>query len=268
MMKKKAFAGICLTGVLSLALLAGCGQSQSANPQAPAGDAAKPASETLVMSTNATFPPFEFVDTANGTKEIKGLDIDIANTIAKNLGVNITINDMAFAGIIGSIMEKRADFAISGMSPTPERLKNVDFSDAYFYPRNAIVAPKGANITALDQLVGKKIAVPFGTTYEKDAKTVKDANVVALDGSPAVIQELNNKRVDAAILDGSEAYEFLKKNPGLEMHLMPKSEDSFAIAFPKGSKWVEPFNKELKKMQESGELNKLIVKWLGEEFQQ
>lgn len=266
MFKKKRIAcAIALIGVLSFTLLAGCGTK----PTTPAvADTATKTSEKLVMATNATFPPFESVVVKNGAKDYVGLDIDIANAIAKNLGFTFTVTDMAFSGILGSILEKRADFAISGMSPTPERLKNVDFSDAYFFPRNAIVSLKGANFTSLDKLVGKKISVPFGTTYEKDAKAIKDATVVALDGSPAVIQEINNKRVDAAILDGSEAVEFLKKNPGLEMNLMPPTSDSFAIAFPKGSKWVEPFNKELKKMKENGEMNKLYEKWLGAQFKQ
>lgn len=259
----KKLLAIILMAVFSLTLAAGCGGKKSANTAADKKSSDKPA---LVMSTNATFPPFESVDTSNGTKKIVGLDIDIANEIAKNLGFTYTVKDMAFSGIVGSLMAGRGDFAISGMSPTPERLKNVDFSDPYFYPRNAIVANKGSNYTSADKLVGKKIAVPFGTTYENDAKKIQGATVVPLDGSPAVIQELNNKQVDAAILDGAEAVEFIKKNPGLEMHLMPKTEDCFAIAFPKGSKWVKPFNQELKKMKENGTLDKLIVKWLGEEY--
>lgn len=260
---KKKILGIIVLAVFSMMLAAGCGGKQAADPAKDTKNADKP---QLVMSTNATFPPFESVEMVNGSKKIVGLDIDIANEIAKNLGFEYTVKDMAFSGIVGSIIDGRADFAISGMSPTPERLKNIDFSDPYFYPRNAIVSAKGSNITSLDQLVGKKIAVPFGTTYENDAKKVKDAAVVPLDGSPAVIQEINNKRVDAAIIDGAEAVEFLKKNPGLEMHLMPKTDECFAIGFPKGSKWVEPFNKELQKMKDNGKLDELIVKWLGEEY--
>ena len=260
---KKKILGIIVLAVFSMMLAAGCGGKQAADQTKDKKSSEQP---VLVMSTNATFPPFESVDMSTGSKEIIGLDIDIANEIAKNLGFKYTVKDMAFAGIVGSIIDGRADFAISGMSPTPERLKNMDFSDPYFYPRNAIVAAKGSNFTKPDQLTGKKIAVPFGTTYENDAKKVQGATVVPLDGSPAVIQEINNKRVDAAIIDGAEAVEFLKKNPGLEMHLMPKTDECFAIGFPKGSKWVEPFNQELKKMQENGKLDQLIVKWLGEEY--
>jgi polar amino acid transport system substrate-binding protein len=264
---KKTFAGICMTVLVLMLVLAGCGTSKQQNATSK-DDGKKASQEEVVMSTNATFAPFEFVDTSNGKKEIKGLDIDIANEIAKNLNVKLKINDMAFSGIVGSIIQKRADFAISGMSPTPERKKNVDFSDSYFYPRNAIVAWKGSNYTSLDKLEGKKISVPFGTTYEKDAKSVKGSTVVSLDGSTAVIQELNNKRVDAVILDGSQAVVFLKKYPELEMNLMPKTDDSFAAAFPKGSKWLKPFNEELQKMKDNGKLNELIQKWLGEQFKQ
>ncbi|WP_301170837.1 transporter substrate-binding domain-containing protein [Brevibacillus nitrificans] len=263
-MKKKAIGGVILTAVLSVALLAGCGNGGQAGTNADN----KKSDKELVVVTNATFPPFESVDTSSGTKKYVGLDIDIANQIASNLGVTLTFNDIAFSGLIGSLMDGRADFAVSAMSPTEERKKNVDFSDSYFIPRNAILAAKGSNYAALDQMGGKKIAVVFGTTYEKDAKAIPGANVVALDNSTAVIQELNNKRVDAAFIDGSQAAVFVQKNPELEFHLLPPTDDSFAFAFPKGSKWVEPFNQELKKMKDNGELNKLIEKWLGKEFSQ
>ena len=267
MLKQKSIIGSSLIILLVVALLAGCGSKPAAEqPKAAAGNDFK--GKQLVMATNATFPPFESVVLDNGAKQYEGLDIDIATAIAKKIGFTYTVTDMAFSGIIGSLKDGRADFAVSGMSPTPERLKNVDFSEPYFFPRNAIVAAKGSNYTTTDSLIGKKISVPFGTTYEKDAQKIKEAQVIPLDGSPAVIQELNNKRVDAAILDGAEAEEFIKKNPGLEMNLLPPTDESFAMVFPKGSKLVEPFNQELKKMKANGELNELIKKWLGEKFQQ
>ncbi|KIL39036.1 hypothetical protein SD70_22700 [Gordoniibacillus kamchatkensis] len=273
MFKKIRFTGMAVA-ILSTVLLAACGTSKapsgSSAPAAatpPAGGTAKPTAK-LVMATNATFPPFEFVDTSSGAKQFSGLDIDIIKQIAKNLGFEFTITDMPFASVVGSLKDGRADFAISGMSPTEERKKNVDFSIDYFKPRNAIVYLKGANYKTMNDLEGKKIIVPFGTTYEKDAKTIKGANVVAIDGSTAVIQEVKSKRGDAAMIDGSEAHEFLKKNPELEMSLLPPTEDSFAIAFPKGSKWVEPFNNELKKMQENGQMKELVKKWLGDQFAQ
>lgn len=262
-MKMKSFGKLTLTAILSLSLLVGCGQkteetTSSANPNA----------EVIKVALNANYAPFEFVDTTKGEKDIIGMDVDIVNYIAKQLGATVKINDMPFPSVIASVTEGRADLAISGISATPERKQSVDFSDNYFQPRIAIVAPKGSGYTSLEQLEGKKLATAFGTTYEQTAKKIKDAKVTSMDDVPSVIQEINNNRADATILDGTTAAEYLKKNAKLEMNLLPAeaSEDAFAIAFPKGSKWIEPFNQELKKMKENGEMDKIVKKWLGEEF--
>lgn len=264
MINKKSLSKLSLTVILGLTFLTGCGSKPNVAEATPPADPEK----VLTVALNATYAPFEFIDTAKGGKDIIGLDVDIANHIAKELGLTVKINEMPFPSVIASLTEGRADLSISGLSATPERLQNVDFSDTYFQPRIAIIAPKGSNITTLEQLEGKKITVAFGTTYEKTAAGIKDAKVTALDDITAVIQEVNNKRADATILDGSSAAQYLEKNPKLEMHLLPAeaSEDAFAIAFPKGSKWLEPVNQELKKMKENGELNKLIEKWLGAGF--
>ncbi|TCZ78744.1 transporter substrate-binding domain-containing protein [Paenibacillus albiflavus] len=262
----KSFGKITLTALLSIALLAGCGSKTDKGADGTATPAAD--GKVITVALNATYAPFEFVDTTKGTKEIVGLDIDIINYIAKQLDASVKITDMPFPSVVASLTEGRADVAISGISPTPERKQNVDFSDSYYQPRIAIIAPKGSNYTSFEQLEGKKLAIAFGTTYEQTAKKIKGVTVTALDDVPSVIQEINNKRADATILDDTTAAEYLAKNPKLEINLLPaeNSEDAFAIAFPKGSKWLEPVNQELKKMKENGELNKIIEKWLGAEF--
>jgi len=262
-MNIKSFGKITLTALLSIALLAGCGSKTDSS-----GETSSSKAEVLNVALEATYAPFEFIDTTKGGKEIIGMDVDIVNHIAKQLGVTVKINDMPFSSVVASLTEGRADLAISGIAATPERKQSVDFTDNYYQPRMAIIAPKGSGYTSFEQLEGKKLVVPFATIYEQTAAQIKDAKVTAPNDVAAVIQEINNNRADAAILDGTTAAEYLKKNSKLEMNLLSaeESEEAFAIAFPKGSKWLEPFNQELKKMKENGELDKIVTKWLGEEF--
>lgn len=283
MLKLKKSIALLIALVMLLALIAGCTQSAAPDKSA-AGAAAQPAASDnsgssdkkplegrhLRYAVNATFPPFESVQLVNGKSNFVGMDIELVDYLSKQLGFTYEITDMAFAGLIGAIQSNRADFVCSGISPTAERLKNVDFSVSYYYPGIAVVSKKGSTLTSLDALKGKKIIVGFGTTYEQWAKdNISGADVHSIDGTPAVIQEIMNSRGDAAILDANQAAEFVKQNPGLQFNVLDydrSRENSFAIAFPKNSDLTEIFNTELNKMLENGEMDKLIVKWCGEEF--
>lgn len=282
MLKYKKSIVLVLALVMLSALVIGC--SQSVEPEKSASVATEPTvseksdgdvknsleGKHLRYAVNATFPPFESVQIVNGSSNYIGMDIELVDYLSKQLGFTYEITDMAFAGLIGAIQSDRADFVASGISPTAERLKNVDFSVSYYYPGVAVVSKKGSSLTTLDALKGKKIVVGFGTTYEQWAKdNIEGADVLAIDGTPAVIQELKNSRGDAGILDANQAAEFVKQNPELQFNVLDydrSKENSFAIAFPKDSELTDIFNKELNKMLENGEMDKLIIKWCGEEF--
>lgn len=225
----------------------------------------------LILAVNATFPPFESIELGkDGKEKIIGFDMDVAEALSKKLGFTYEINNMEFNGLVGALQSKRADFVLSGISPTDERKKSVDFTVDYFYPKTAIICIEGKDLNSLAALKGKGIATTFGTNYAEIAKRVEDGKVTLLNSSPLVMQELINERVDAAIIDASQAVEFLKKYPNLEFHVLPNSDvqstDSYAIACQKGSELIGYFNEAIKEMQGSGEMDKLIIKWMGENF--
>lgn len=264
MKKSKILCGILVT-MMAIVMLSGC----SSQKQASQNKTAEP-QKTLTMAINATFPPFESIQVdAKGNQSFVGIDMDIANYIAEKLNVKLKINDMAFNGLVTAISSGRADICISGISPTAERLKVIDFSDPYFYPQTGILSLKGSGYTTLDSLQGKKIGVSLGTTYADQAASVKGAQVVALDNTPLVVQEIVNKRVDAGIFDGSQAIEFMKDNKNLELHLLPAAmvaKDSYAIALPKNSPYKDQINKILADMKKNGKMDEILTKWLGESY--
>jgi len=222
----------------------------------------------LVMTTSPDYPPYEFFDTASGKKEIVGFDVDIAKYIAKELNAELEIKESDFNGLIPALQAKRADFVMAGMTPTPERKKNVDFSIVYFQAKDTILSLKSANLSKPADLAGKKVGVQLGSIQEgniKDiAKKVNGIEIKSLNKIPEIIQEIKAKRIDAAIVEDTVAEGFKKNNPDLVFTVIPKEGPSgSAIAFPKGSTNVEPFNKVLKKMQANGEIKKLVLKWFG-----
>jgi len=215
------------------------------------------------MVTSADYPPYEFRDTASGKDDIIGFDVDIAKYITNQLGYDLEIKDTDFSGIIPALQSRRADFAMAGMTPTEERKKNVDFSDIYYEAKNTIVTRKGSNLKTLADLAGKKVGVQLGSTQEKTAKEFKNVQLVALNKTGDLIQEVKARRIDAAVIEDTIAKGFIANNPDLQFSTIPSKpeEAGSAIAFPKNSPLVDDFNRVLAEMKQSGEIERLIKKW-------
>ena len=225
------------------------------------------AGKTVKVGCSATFVPFESIEmAADGSKNYVGMNIDIVKAIVEKNGGSVEFVDMPFKSLMAAIQAGQIDFCSGGMAPTEEREKTLDFSEIFFYPTNAIVYRAEDDYPDLDSLQGKTVAYVFGTNYQQVAESIPDANAVGIQGSPACIEEVKSKRADACIIDGAGASEFLKNNDTLKMSLLDKTDDCFAIGFPKESPYYETFNNTLKEMMDDGELNKIIAEHLSEQF--
>ena len=225
------------------------------------------AGKTVKVGCSATFVPFESIEmAADGSKTYVGMNIDIVKAIVEKNGGSVEFVDMPFKSLMAAIQAGQIDFCSGGMAPTEEREKTLDFSEIFFYPRNAIVYRAEDDYPDLDSLQGKTVAYVFGTNYQQVAESIPDVNAVGIQGSPACIEEVKSKRADACIIDGAGAAEFLKNNAELKMSLLDKTDDCFAIGFPKNSPYYETFNNTLKEMMENGELDAIIADHLSEQF--
>lgn len=93
---------------------------------------------TLIMATNAEFPPYEYHEAG----DIKGLDVDFARAICDKMGYDLKVDDMAFDSIIAAVQSGKADFGAAGMTVREDRLVNVDFTDTYVTATQAIIVKK------------------------------------------------------------------------------------------------------------------------------
>ena len=284
------------SAMMAIGLLTGCGSSKSAETTAEASVAESSSGEstsaeaensseeaesseaevsadnpfngkTVKVGCSATFVPFESIEmAADGSKTYVGMNIDIVKDVVEKNGGTVEFVDMPFKSLMAAIQAGQIDFCSGGMAPTEEREKTLDFSDIFFYPRNAIVYRAEDDYPNLDSLQGKTVAYAFGTNYQQVAESIPDAQAVGIQGSPACIEEVKSKRADACIIDGAGAAEFLKNNAELKMSLLDKTDDCFAIGFPKNSPYYETFNNTLKEMMENGELDAIIADHLSEQF--
>lgn len=240
--------------------IAGCGGDKAAESK-PAADNGK-----LLIAINSTFPPFESVK--EGTSDYTGIDIDIAQYVAKKMGKTAEFTDMKFASLVPTLQSGRADMILSAISPTKERMEVVDFSIPYYFPMKAIICQKGAGYDSLDKLKGMSAGASMGTTYANDLRQAGGIDVVEMDSTPLVVQDIKNGRLAAGLFDSAQAGVFIQQNPDLEMHILNLPvvmEDTFAVALPKDSKDVEKVNEILKEMKQNGEMHKIFVKYLGED---
>ena len=220
--------------------------------------------DKLVMVTEAGFAPYEYYE--NG--EIVGVDIDIAKEIAKYLGKELVVKDVAFDSIINEVKTGKADFGAAGISYNEERAKKVDFTINYSTSKQIVVVKEDnikININDLDNL---KIAVQLGSVGDTYVtKNYPNAEIVRQKKYLAAIQDLLKNKVDCVVMDELPAKEILKNNAGLKILNQELFSDTYGMVVKKGNKeLLDAINKVLEDLVEEGKINEFIINHLeGEE---
>lgn len=221
--------------------------------------------KTLVMATNAYFPPYEYYE----GQDIVGIDVEIMAAIANKMGCDFKVEDMEFDSIINAVDSGKADVGLAGMTVTEDRLKNVDFSDTYTTSKQVIIVPEDSAIASPDDLNNVKIGVQLGTTgdiyiSEDIANGVYTGSTVEQynSGMEAVLS-LEQGKIDAVIIDEQPAKVFVEKNEGLKILDTEYVEEEYAIAIKKGNtELLDQVNATLAELKESGELQEIIDKYI------
>lgn len=217
---------------------------------------------TLVMATNAEFPPYEFHDGG----EIVGIDVEIARAIATEMGMDFEIEDIAFDSIIPEVTSGKADFGAAGMTVTEDRKQSVDFSDPYATATQVVIVKDGSEIASVDDLAGKTIGVQLGTTGDIYAEDVEDVTLERYNKGFEAVQALSQDKIDAVIIDGEPAKVFVSENEGLKILDEAFTTEEYAICVKKGNtELLEGINSAIAKLKESGELQAIVDKYISAE---
>lgn len=255
-MKKKVLSLLLVTACVFS--MAACGSKKDDGAKSDSGDTAK--KETLVMATNAEFPPYEFYE---GDKVV-GIDADIAAAVAEEMGMELKIEDMAFDSIIAAVTSGKADIGAAGMTVTEDRLENVDFTDTYAKATQVIIVTNDSAIAGPDDLTGKKIGVQLGTTGDIYADDIEDAEVERYNKGFEAVQALQQGKIDAVVIDGEPAKEFVKEADDLKILDEAFTEEEYAIAVKKGNDELkDKINEALKSLKDSGKLDEIVAKYIS-----
>lgn len=278
MIKNKKMKAVIFSMILCItAGFVGCGQ-KSTNTQPNSKQAEDKAKDEagkldkikksgkLVLGTCADYPPYEFHKIVDGKDTIVGFDIEIAKEIAKDLGVELEIKDMDFDGLIPSLKTGKVDILISGMTPTPERAEQVDFSKIYYKAvQNVLVRAEDKDkFNNVESLTGKKVGAQTASVQEKIAKEeIKDANVLSLGKVTDLVLSLKTKKVDAVVVEGPVAKAYVDKNSDIMIAdiKVGSPEDGSAIAVQKdNAQLVEAINKTIDRLVSEGKIDEFVAK--------
>ncbi len=220
--------------------------------------------KTLVMGTEAAFPPYEFVDD-NGN--IVGIDAEIAQAVAEKLGMELEIKSMDFDSLLSAVQGKSIDFALAGMTVTDERKLSVDFSDTYATGVQVVIVKEDSDIASIDDLEGKMIGVQSGTTG--DLYCTDDfgqENVKQYPNGALAVAALNEGIVNCVVIDNEPAKNFVAANQGLKILDTEYAVEDYAAAFSKdNTELKDKFNKALQELKDDGTLAKIIAKYIPAE---
>ena len=214
----------------------------------------------LTMATNATFPPYEYYE----GNEIIGIDVDIADAIAKKLGLELKIEDMEFNSIIIAVTQGKADIGLAGMTVMEERLDAVNFSDSYATGIQAIIVAKDSDIQGVDDLKGKKIGVQLMTTGDIYATDdFGKEKVEAYNKGADAVMALKQGKVDAVIIDNQPALAFVRETEGLKVLDTQYKVEDYAAALSKDNEGLlTAVNGALAELEQDGTLQSIIEKYI------
>ncbi len=269
----KKVSALILALAMCTAMLTACGGNSnttaSTGSAAPAATTSEAGADegyklatdgTLTMATNAYFPPYEYYD----GQDVIGIDADIAQAIADKLGLKLKIEDMEFDSIITAVSTGKADLGLAGMTVTPDRQKNVDFSDSYATGIQSVIVKEDSTIAKPDDLKGKKIGVQLSTTgdiYATD-EFGKDSVVQYNKGNDAVMA-LTQGQIDAVIIDNEPAKSYVAANKGLKILDTEYATENYAACISKDNAGLtKAVNKALAELKADGTLQKIVDKYI------
>lgn len=243
--------------------------SEAASSEAVSTAEAAPAALTtvtagkLTMSTNAAFPPYEMT-TDSG--DFEGIDIEVADAIAKKLGLELQVDDMDFDAALLAAQNGKSDIVMAGVTVTEDRQLVMNFSDSYATGVQVVIVKEGSDVT-LDNLGEKMIGTQRGTTgYIYTSDDYGDDHVTAYDNGASAVQALINGQVDCVVIDSAPAEAFVAANAGLTILDTEYVTESYAIGVNKdNTALLDAINQALAELTADGTVQSIVDKYISAE---
>lgn len=245
---------LALVAIMILCTFAGCGAK--GKTLAEVKEAGK-----LTVATSPDFPPFESIEGG----EVVGIEIDIMNLIAKELGVELEIVQMDFDSVLLGVQSAKYDCGMSGITASPDRKENMLFTTPYYNAAQVIVVKADSAIKGKADLTGKKVSVQTGTTADEGCKK-EGLEVSAFAANADAKAALTTGKVDAWVVDNLTAIQMVEEGDGLVILDEKMTDEPYAFAFAFGSEdLVAEIDKALKTLIDNGTIETIFANY-GETY--
>lgn len=241
-----------------------------APPASEAGSFTTAVEGKLIMATNAAFPPYEYVEGG----EIAGIDAEIAAAIAGKLGLELQIDDMEFDSITEAVKSGKADLGLAGMTVTPDRQEEVDFTVSYATGVQVVIVTEDSAIASVDDLFAEGashvVGVQRNTTgdlYTTDDIEKKGLGTIDRYSKGAeAVQALKTGKVDCVVIDNEPAKAFVAEVDGLKILETEYVTEDYAAAMSKDNKALyDAVNTALQELIADGTIQGIIDKYITAE---
>ena len=247
----KKFLALLMTMAMVLSLAACGGSKEEApaqtNEPAAAEEPAEPAITTvtegkMTVATSPDFAPYEFyaID-ASGNAQLAGFDMALAQYIADYLGLELEVVPMDFDGVLAEVTAGNVDLGMAGLSPDPDRMEAMDFSDIYYQGGQSLVVvqenkDKWASLEELND-PSLTIGAQLGSIqYDLAEENTPDADIVQLAKVTDVVSELLGGKLDAGYIETVVAESYAKNYPDLYIAFdVPYEVEGSAVGVVKGN---------------------------------
>lgn len=234
---------------------------------------------TLTMATNASFPPYEYMESG----KVVGIDAEIAEKIAEKIGMELEIIDTEFDSIIAGVQSGKYDMGMAGMTVTEDRLKSVSFSTTYAKGVQVVIVKEDFQYTSYEDFYtgyddegnptgvidNIKIGVQQGTTGDIYASSAPEDwgfgedKVTRYKTGADAVQALVAGKIDCVIIDNEPAKNYVEANEGLKILETSYTEEDYAIAIAKDNEeLLTKINDALAELTEEGVIDEIIEKYI------
>jgi polar amino acid transport system substrate-binding protein len=219
----------------------------------------------LRVGLDPTYPPFAVVDDSG----LRGLDVDLAQAIAANLGLEAEFVYFGYDGLYDALATEQVDVLISALVIVPERTRDFAYSEPYFNAGEIMIVPQSeTEIAGMADLNGRTLAVELGALGHVEATTwanrLADLTILPFGSAEEAVTAVMQNQADAVLIDAINGRLALKDQPALKRLSDPVTVEPFAFVVRTDDEFLlQKLNEGLNQLNESGQLQTIISNWLG-----
>ncbi|MCI8980331.1 MAG: transporter substrate-binding domain-containing protein [Clostridia bacterium] len=273
-MNIKKITTLALAAVLGVSALTGCGTKKADEPKKDTSLAKVQEQGYFTLGLDADFAPMGFTQDDG---QIVGFDIDLANAVAKKMGVNVEVKPIDWDAKAMELSTGKIDVIWNGFSISDERRQEVLFSNPYLSTKQSVIVKADSDIKTKADLAGKKIALQDGSTSEDAVKadaatyeSIGDENISRFKENSQVLMEVDAGRADAAVIDEIFVRYYLQKENMLDKFVVLEEgfdEEDYGVGGRLGDySLMEAINKALDECKTDGTTSEISMKWFGEDL--